>query len=292
MSEVVLKVRRNMRGVLSEEGIKRGLDFQPSHTDVVVVGYPKSWTTWMQQIVHQLRTGGDEDFEDILQVVPMLEASIVLGQDLEADQRTIPRCFKAHYLSSPKHHGKYIILLRNPYSVAYSEYKWYESSLFDPDELSLEEYVLECWIPPLFECLEKGSYFHFVASWYAHCHKPNVMFVFYEDLVKDYESNMRRIATFMGIENEENIRVALEKCSFEYMKKNWEKFSAKTIKRAHGWKGEIRSLRNKVRCGSTKEGEENLPLPVRDVLDSTWKELVEPVTGFSSYEELHQKMKK
>ena len=43
--------------------------FQPRSTDVFVTGSPKSGTTWLQQTIHQLSTGGDMDFEDIGHVV-------------------------------------------------------------------------------------------------------------------------------------------------------------------------------------------------------------------------------
>ena len=45
------------------EGWLRGQNFQPRSTDVFVAGTAKSGTTWLRQIVHQLRTGGDMEFE-------------------------------------------------------------------------------------------------------------------------------------------------------------------------------------------------------------------------------------
>jgi hypothetical protein len=56
----------------------------------------KEGTTWVQQICHQLRTGGDMEFEEISQVVPWIELARDQGQDLEAEQVVPPRCFKTH----------------------------------------------------------------------------------------------------------------------------------------------------------------------------------------------------
>jgi hypothetical protein len=56
----------------------------------------KEGTTWVQQICHQLRTGGDMEFEEISQVVPWIELARDQGQDLEAEQVAPPRCFKMH----------------------------------------------------------------------------------------------------------------------------------------------------------------------------------------------------
>ncbi len=44
------------------EGRLKGQHFHPQNTDIFVVGGPKSGSTWLQQIIHQLRTGGDMDF--------------------------------------------------------------------------------------------------------------------------------------------------------------------------------------------------------------------------------------
>ena len=44
--------------------------FQPRPTDVIITTAPKAGTTWMQQILHQMRTGGDTSFGTIFEVVP------------------------------------------------------------------------------------------------------------------------------------------------------------------------------------------------------------------------------
>ena len=85
----------------TDESQLKGQDFQPRSTDVFVTGSPKSGTTWLQQIIHQLRTGGDMDFEDIGDVVPVVEFAHDLQQDLEVEQKGFPRCFKTHALLVP-----------------------------------------------------------------------------------------------------------------------------------------------------------------------------------------------
>ena len=52
-----------------------------------MAGTAKSGTTWLRQIVHQLRTGGDMDFEDIHHVVPVVESAYDYQQDLEVEQK-------------------------------------------------------------------------------------------------------------------------------------------------------------------------------------------------------------
>jgi hypothetical protein len=293
--EKIGRIKGRMKGIVSEEGMKKGLTFQPRSSDIVVVGHPKSGTTWLQQIVHQLRTGGDEDFKDISLVVPLLESAADIGQDLEAEQKAFPRCFKVCYWSSPRNFGKYIVILRHPYSVAYSSYLYDKNcDIFKSEELSVEEYVLHCWIPPRFNFVGK-SYLDFITGWWEHRREPNVMFVFYEDLIENSERELRRIAKFMDIDSESNIRVSVERSSFGYMKNNWEKFNSNVLKAARSRLGGVEEAagmsRAKVRTGTTTEGKEKLPLQVCQLIDSKWKEIVEPVTGFSTYEDLCKGLK-
>ena len=53
--------------------------WRPRPTDVVIAPYGKCGTTWLQQIFHTLRTGGDMDFEDISGVVPWIETAAVMA---------------------------------------------------------------------------------------------------------------------------------------------------------------------------------------------------------------------
>jgi hypothetical protein len=65
-------------------------------SDVIITTFPKTGTTWMQQVCHQLRTGGSMDFEEISEegVVPWLEVSPSFGIGINAEQIASPRCFK------------------------------------------------------------------------------------------------------------------------------------------------------------------------------------------------------
>jgi len=59
-----------MAPLVSEAGFAAGLEFVPRASDIVIASYAKCGTTWLQQMVHSLRTGGDLDFDDISRVVP------------------------------------------------------------------------------------------------------------------------------------------------------------------------------------------------------------------------------
>jgi hypothetical protein len=61
--------------------------------------------------MHQLRSGGDMTFTDINEVVPWIDLAYDFGQDLDAEHKYQPRCFKTHawYDDCPKG-GKYIVV--------------------------------------------------------------------------------------------------------------------------------------------------------------------------------------
>ncbi|UCH41373.1 MAG: sulfotransferase domain-containing protein [Gammaproteobacteria bacterium] len=92
--------------MFDEEDIAQALEVKLRPTDVVITPYAKCGTTWLQQIVHCLRTGGDMDFDDISRVVPWIETSVALGIDLDAEQKANPRAFKSHLNWHPGSQGR------------------------------------------------------------------------------------------------------------------------------------------------------------------------------------------
>ena len=82
-----LKMSRKM----TEQGRNRGLSFKPRSDDVFVVTPTKCGTTWMQQILHQLRSGGDMSFDEIDDVVPYIELAYDVEIDLESEHNYQPR---------------------------------------------------------------------------------------------------------------------------------------------------------------------------------------------------------
>src|SRR2546427_7479125 len=86
---------RQRKGTLaSEESLRRGISFRPRPMDVLIATYPKCGTTWLQQIVHGLRTRGSMDFDEITAVGPLNELAFDFGTDLDPPQLDQPPAFK------------------------------------------------------------------------------------------------------------------------------------------------------------------------------------------------------
>ena len=84
--EGIERVERNRILFISAESRLKGSQFKPRESDVFIVTYPKCGTTWMQQIVHQLKTGGDMSFNEITDVVPWIELAYDVQCDLYREQ--------------------------------------------------------------------------------------------------------------------------------------------------------------------------------------------------------------
>ena len=72
-TEGIKPFKQHLQSLQTEEGRLKGLSFAPHDTDLFIVTTPKAGTTWLQQMVHQLRTGGDMEFAEIREVVPYVE---------------------------------------------------------------------------------------------------------------------------------------------------------------------------------------------------------------------------
>ena len=92
------------------------LNGRPAAGDVLIVTSPKCGTTWVQQIVHQLRSRGSMDFEEISMVVPWIEMAHDLGQVRAAwrSRRTCARGNCARAMRSSAIIGRPVVRCQTP----------------------------------------------------------------------------------------------------------------------------------------------------------------------------------
>ena len=297
-SAVLDRIKQRSLFMRTEYSVNHGLNFKPRSDDVIIVTSPKCGTTWMQQIVHQLRSGGDMSFEEIGDVVPFIEQAYDLQIDLNAEHNYQPRCYKSHawYPYCPKG-GKYIVIYRDPYAACYSFFNFFNGWYFQPGEVSLHEFVRD--IPLAGSGVPKTkaefpSYFAHLVSWWEHRNDSNVLLLFYEDMKEDLESAVREVAAFIEIEDEEKIKKAVEMSSFEFMKKNERKFSSVRVARyrnvAIGLPADL--IPSKVVSGSATKGRELMDEKTKEIIQAKWLEVVRKQIGFKDYDELRMAFKK
>ena len=277
-----LKELEEIQGKLfSPEEFGKGLKLKLRPDDVIISPFGKSGTTWLQQIVHTLRTRGDMDFDDISRVVPWIETSSALGIDLDAEQKSNPRAFKSHldYETIPKG-GKFIVSIRNPEDALNSMYKFMEGWFIEPGSISLEEFALKRFIA-------SQSYWKHLASWWAHRNDTNVLMLCYEQMTVDPDALIRRVAEFIDVPlDDELLAITLEHSSFSYMLEHKDRFDDALMRALSETKANLPkgSDSSKVRKG--KIGETSMPEVVQAELDEKWRQLIKETLGFVNYAEL------
>lgn len=205
--------------------------------DIVVASWAKSGTTWTQQLVGQLLTDGDANF-DHDKVSPWVDLRTPPREQmlemLEAQE--FRRCLKTHLsidalVFSPK--AKYLYLARDGRDVVWSYYNHHKSMLplayemfnvpefpgplLEPPKDDIREYWRD-WMDhdgyPLW------PFWSHVRGWWNIRHLPNVKLLHFANLKRDFEGEARGVAEFLGIPiNEDRWADILEHCSLEWMRK-------------------------------------------------------------------------
>jgi len=295
---------------LSEESLVAARGFKPEASDAALATLPKSGTTWMQQICHQLRCdGGDEEFTNIMTVVPSLEDRFYWEGGIPKDKTQVapPRLFKTHFC------GKYIppfqrsiLVVRDPADACVSSYHYVRGFLpdgtqFMPLEAFGEKYWLTFCNTPSYGEPELSGPLHHTVRWLDRAKKEGedqmkLLLLFYEDMKEDIEREVTKVAKFLStdtlrLDTPERIALAVEKSSFQYMKENEDKFGAKPrpefIKRA-GFIGTDKGS-SKVCDGKSKSGKDELSQEFLAKIDQQWNEVMLPATGCATYQEFRQK---
>jgi hypothetical protein len=197
----------------------RHFEFVPRPDDIFIVTYPRSGTTWMQMILYQLTTDGNMDFPHINEYCPWFEQSARSAGGFEG--LPSPRLFKSHlsYRQIPKGPGKYVYIARDGKDVAVSYFHFFRS------HLGFRGTFDEFFDLFMRGKMEGGSWFEHVKGWWQHRNDPNVLFLRYEDLLRDLEGCVRRVIAFCDLQvDPARFPIILERCSFAFMKAHESKF--------------------------------------------------------------------
>ncbi|MBV1878081.1 MAG: sulfotransferase domain-containing protein [Pseudomonadales bacterium] len=266
--------------LFTRDELRQGLALQLRFSDIVISPFPKSGTTWLQQMVHTLRTGGDMDFDDISRVIPWIETSAALDIDLGDEQRAKPRAFKSHlsYELIPKG-GRYIHAIRDPKDVLISNFKFVEGWFLEPGTVSLDEFAQKSFI-------DSGGYWQHLLSWWAVSHQNNVLCLAYEQMLAAPETAIQRVAEFIDIPLDDDLlTLTREYISFEFMLKNKNRFDDAMMIALSEQRCSLPAGSDgaKVRIGQAGGHQQILSAATSEALDQVWQEKITPVLGFANY---------
>jgi hypothetical protein len=188
--------------------------------DIFVVTFPRSGTTWMEQVIHLLLNSGEQGTKVLGDAVPWVETLPNRPQGFKQflKEMTGRRFFTSHlpYSLMPgvqDSDAKYVYVARNPKDVAVSTYYHdqskhnYQGNWEEHLNLFLQGKILY------------GSYFDHVLPWWEVSQKSNnILFVKYEDMKRDLREVIRKLAGFLSIEADQNLfDIVIEKSSFRKM---------------------------------------------------------------------------
>jgi aryl sulfotransferase len=219
--------------------------FEFRDDDIIIDTWAKSGTTWTQQIMAQLIFNGQEGLA-AMDLAPWLDMRFIPLDDVlemlgaQEHRRFIKSHLPADALRmSPK--AKYIFLARDGRDVIWSLHnhlrhqtdEFWEILNTLPNRVGPEAHPPCEDVREFFhEFVDNGShfydwpYFDHIQSWWDIRHAPNIMLVHFNDLKADMEGTIRKMASFVDIEiDEEKWPDIVEHCTFDYMKANADSLS-------------------------------------------------------------------
>lgn len=216
-------------GTITQQRMDEMKDLPLRPDDLLIVTYPKSGTTWVQQIVKLIANDGKEDGKTIDEAIPFLEALCAGPEHYVRDRVKVsempsPRYFKSH---TPYHlmpgglphttPAKYVYIARNPKDVAVSLF--YHLRGFKSHEFTG---TWDEFLPHFVNGkVMFGLWFDHVLEWWKHRDSDNILFLKYEDLKKDLQKAISTIAEFMGYKLKPEVISHIEElASFSNMQSN------------------------------------------------------------------------
>lgn len=201
--------------------------------DSVIAGFTKTGTNWLQNVIHQLRTGGDSTFTNIRHVVPAFGTqwpSKTAQEELDYFKSLPgPRVFKTHYvppLVPVLPCVKYVIIVRDVFDIPISYLNFFGSFCdqarqhFGTPRYRNVRHLMN-------EMNDFDMFFVFLKQWLPFASYPNVLFLHFADLKRDLASHLLLLADFLEMpvpKTRESLDRVLEHSSFAWMKRHSDKF--------------------------------------------------------------------
>ncbi|XP_054626879.1 sulfotransferase family 5A, member 1 [Dunckerocampus dactyliophorus] len=207
-----------------QESLQRAVTFPFQDTDILIVSYPKSGTTWMQQMVTLISNRGDPH---VSQTVPNWARAPWLEHHYSAELvQTLsrPRVMTTHLSHDMLGHtlqgskAKVIYVSRNPKDTVVSFYHFHKMANFLPDGGSFQEFLNQF----LEGTVQFGSWFDHFKGWTSQLGAmTNLLHVTYEEMSMNPHGAIKRVSSFLQCPLvEDEVNSCVRHCSFSSMKDN------------------------------------------------------------------------
>lgn len=200
-------------GIVTQEQVDTALLLNVNHGDIFVTSYPKSGTTWLQAViwwimnVQKIHAKGEPIESMSPPTMNELKRFHHLFIDLNGvaniDKLPTPRVLVSHlpYEFVPKVPTtencvvKYIHIIRDPKDVVISYFHFFQMLFKLPDDdldLFVDHFTRGTGV--------YGDYFDCIKSWWNRKDDPNVLILFYEEMLAEPGKHVMKIASFLSYE--------------------------------------------------------------------------------------------
>nr|XP_033794149.1 sulfotransferase 6B1-like [Geotrypetes seraphini] len=195
--------------------------FEARSDDLMVVGYAKSGTNWVVNILKGLARIVSPLHTDEAAEFPYLEFGDPDKYERMKKYQS-PRVYVTYryYNLLPKsvsqNKTKMLVLFRNPKDTAVSLFHFSNNVPSLPNYSSWDEFFPDFMSGKVCCC----PYFDYLIDWNKHMEEENVMLITYEELKENTVAGVKKIAEFFGLPvTEENIQSVVSQNTFQSMKK-------------------------------------------------------------------------
>jgi len=212
------------------DSVREKFKLRPA-SDIFIVTYPKSGTTWTQKIVRELLFKDEtKEYSDMLlsDRIPWVDSPFEMKLDI-VEAMPSPRAFKCHNLTLKElddlllkgdRTSKFIYVLRDPRDVSVSYWSHMRTT-------GMSDFMSNCSFQDFHEQFFRNGDKVFYGLWETHVEnwlskrkELNMLVLRYENMKANPRKNIEQIAKFLGLTpTETQIEDVAKKTTIEYMMK-------------------------------------------------------------------------